>query len=107
MRQARCFGLGAPRNAPPRFIDRLNKEINAALADLRASRSGCGLPRSLDGTALGGSPADSASSSRRKPRNGAMVIRLANIKPDEVDNHILRRIGESSLAAAKRRSRTV
>ena len=27
------YGIGAPRNTPAEIIDRLNKEINAALAD--------------------------------------------------------------------------
>jgi len=27
------FGIGAPRNTPADIIDKLNKEINAALAD--------------------------------------------------------------------------
>jgi tripartite-type tricarboxylate transporter receptor subunit TctC len=27
------YGLGAPKNTPPEIIDKLNKEINAALAD--------------------------------------------------------------------------
>ena len=27
------FGVGAPRNTPSEIIDKLNKEINAALAD--------------------------------------------------------------------------
>ena len=27
------FGIGAPKNTPPEVIDKLNKEINAVLAD--------------------------------------------------------------------------
>jgi tripartite-type tricarboxylate transporter receptor subunit TctC len=27
------YGLGAPRSTPPEVIDKLNKEVNAALAD--------------------------------------------------------------------------
>jgi tripartite-type tricarboxylate transporter receptor subunit TctC len=27
------FGIGAPRNTPPAVIDRLNREVNAALRD--------------------------------------------------------------------------
>jgi len=30
---SRFFGVGAPRNTPAEIIDRLNKEINVALAD--------------------------------------------------------------------------
>jgi tripartite-type tricarboxylate transporter receptor subunit TctC len=29
------YGIGAPRNTPPEIIERLNKEINAGLADLK------------------------------------------------------------------------
>ena len=28
-------GIGAPKNTPPEIVDKLNKEINAALADPR------------------------------------------------------------------------
>ena len=32
--EASCwFGVGAPKNTPAEIIDKLNKEINAALAD--------------------------------------------------------------------------
>jgi len=33
------YGIGAPRNTPADVIDRLNKEINAALADLNAANN--------------------------------------------------------------------
>jgi tripartite-type tricarboxylate transporter receptor subunit TctC len=33
MRRAPFHGMGAPRNTPPELIDKLNKEINAGLAD--------------------------------------------------------------------------
>jgi tripartite-type tricarboxylate transporter receptor subunit TctC len=48
------FGLGVPRNTPREIIDKLNKEINAALADptMQARLA------ALGGTALAGSPAD-------------------------------------------------
>src|SRR5207247_1859885 len=29
------YGVGAPRNTPAEIVDKLNKEINAALADLK------------------------------------------------------------------------
>jgi tripartite-type tricarboxylate transporter receptor subunit TctC len=48
------FGLGAPKNTPTEIIDKLNKEINAALNDSKFKAR----LANLDGTALGGSPAD-------------------------------------------------
>jgi tripartite-type tricarboxylate transporter receptor subunit TctC len=72
------FGLGAPRNAPTEIIDRLNKEINAALADpeFKARLA------HLDGTALGASPADFGKLIADETEKWGKVIRLANIKPE-------------------------
>ena len=62
------YGLGAPRNATPaEVVDKLNKEINAGLADPKSRR---GLPISA-ALCLRARPPSSASSSPRKPRNGA------------------------------------
>lgn len=72
------FGLGAPRNTPAEIIDKLNKEIEAALADpqfkVRLAK--------LDGTALGGSPADFSKLIAGETEKWGKVIKLANIKPD-------------------------
>jgi tripartite-type tricarboxylate transporter receptor subunit TctC len=72
------FGLGVPRNTPPEIIDKLNKEIEAALADpqfkVRLAK--------LDGTALGGSPADFSKLIAGETEKWGKVIKLANIKPD-------------------------
>jgi tripartite-type tricarboxylate transporter receptor subunit TctC len=72
------FGLGAPRNAPAEIIDRLNEEINAALADpgFKARLI------QLDGTALGGSSADFGKLIADETEKWRKVIRLANIKPE-------------------------
>jgi tripartite-type tricarboxylate transporter receptor subunit TctC len=72
------FGLGAPRSAPAEIIDRLNKEIDAALADpeFKARLT------HLDGTALGGSPADFGKLIADETEKWRKVIRLANIKPE-------------------------
>ena len=72
------FGLGAPRNTPAEIIDRLNREINAALADpgFKARLA------HLDGTALGGSPADFGKLIADETGKWGKVIRLANIKPE-------------------------
>ena len=48
------YGIGAPKNTPYEIIDKLNKEINAGLADpfMKARLV------DLGGTVLAGSPAD-------------------------------------------------
>ncbi|MGH6684439.1 MAG: Bug family tripartite tricarboxylate transporter substrate binding protein [Pseudolabrys sp.] len=72
------FGLGAPKNTPTEIIDKLNKEINAALADpeFKARLA------HLDGSALGGSPADFGKLIADETEKWRKVIRLANIKPE-------------------------
>jgi tripartite-type tricarboxylate transporter receptor subunit TctC len=47
-------GLGAPKNTPAGFIDTLNREINAGLADAKLKARFA----DISGTALPGSPAD-------------------------------------------------
>jgi tripartite-type tricarboxylate transporter receptor subunit TctC len=72
------FGLGAPGNTPSEIIDRLNGEINAALADpdFKARLA------QLDGTALGGSAADFGKLIADETEKWGKVIKLANIRPD-------------------------
>ena len=48
------FGVGAPKNTPAEIVDRLNKEINAGLADPKMKAR----LAELGGTVLAGSPAD-------------------------------------------------
>ena len=72
------FGLGAPRNTPTEIIDRLNKEINAGLADPKFKAR----LANLDGMALGGSPADFGKLIADETGKWGKVIRLANIKPE-------------------------
>jgi len=71
------FGLGAPKNTPAEIIDKLNNEINAALADpkFRARLA------ALDGTMLGGSPADFGKLIAAETEKWGKVIRAANIRP--------------------------
>jgi hypothetical protein len=61
------FGLGAPKNTPAEVIDKLNKEIDAGLADPKIKVR----LADLDGTVLAARRPISESSSRRKPRSGA------------------------------------
>ena len=72
------YGIGAPKNTPAEIIDKLNKEINAGLADPKMKAR----LADLGGTVLAGSPADSASSSPTKPRSGARWSSSAGIKAE-------------------------
>ena len=62
------YGIGAPKNTPAEIVDKLNKEINAGLADpkIKARLADLG----GDG-ACAARPPISASSSPTKPRSGA------------------------------------
>jgi tripartite-type tricarboxylate transporter receptor subunit TctC len=70
-------GVGAPKNTPPEIIEKLNKEINAALADpkLRARLA------DLGGTMLAGTPTDFGKLIADETEKWEKVIRTANIKP--------------------------
>jgi tripartite-type tricarboxylate transporter receptor subunit TctC len=72
------FGIGAPRGTPADIIDKLNMEINAALADpkMRAQVSEMGA------TALVISPANFEKLIAEETEKWGKVIRAANIKPD-------------------------
>src|SRR5262249_39104707 len=72
------FGIGAPRNTPPDIIEKLNKEINAALADpkLRARLA------ELGGTVLAGSPTDFGKLITDETEKWGNVIRTLNIKAE-------------------------
>ena len=72
------YGIGAPRNTPADVIDRLNKEINAALADPKIKTRFA----DLGGTVLPGSPADFGKLIAEETEKWAKVIRSANIKPE-------------------------
>ena len=72
------FGFGAPKNTPAEIIDKLNKEINAGLADPKIKAR----LADLDGTVLVGSPADFGKLIAEETEKWAKVIRTANIKPE-------------------------
>ena len=72
------FGVGAPKNTPAEIIDKLNNEINAALADPKIkARLG-----DLGGTPLTGSPSDFGKLIAEDTEKWGKVIRAANIKPE-------------------------
>ena len=70
------FGVGAPKNTPAEIIDKLNKEINAGLADPKMKAR----LADLGGTVLAGSPADFGKLIADETEKWAKVIRFAGIK---------------------------
>ena len=71
-------GIGAPRNTPPEVIDKLNTEINSALADSKVKAR----LADLGYTVLPGSPADFGKLIVVDTGKWARVIKTANIKPE-------------------------
>jgi len=71
-------GVGAPKNTPAQIVDRLNKEINAALAEpkMKARLSDLGL------TVLTGSPADFRKLIAQETEKWAQVVKFSGAKPD-------------------------
>jgi tripartite-type tricarboxylate transporter receptor subunit TctC len=72
------IGLGAPKNTPTEIINKLNKEINAALADPKIKAR----LADLGGTVLPGSPPDFGKLIADETEKWGKVIRAANIKPE-------------------------
>jgi tripartite-type tricarboxylate transporter receptor subunit TctC len=72
------FGIGAPKNTPAEIVDKLNKEINAGLADPNIKARLV----DLGGVALPGSPADFGKLIADETEKWGKVIRAANIKPE-------------------------
>ena len=70
------YGIGAPKNTPAEIVNRLNSELNAALADprMKARFADFGV------TVLPGSPADFGKLLADETEKWAKVIRTANIK---------------------------
>ncbi len=72
------YGIGAPKNTPPEIVERLNKEINAGLADpqLKAKLD------QLGSMPLPGSPADFGKFIANETAKWAKVVKFANIKAE-------------------------
>jgi tripartite-type tricarboxylate transporter receptor subunit TctC len=71
------YGIGVPKNTPSEIIDKLNKEINASLADpIMKAR----LP-DLGATALAGSPADFGKLIADETEKWGKVVKFAGITP--------------------------
>ena len=72
------YGLCAPRNTATEIVDKLNKEINAALADPKIKARFA----DLGGMTLPGSPSDFGKLIAEETEKWGKVIRAANIKPE-------------------------
>jgi tripartite-type tricarboxylate transporter receptor subunit TctC len=72
------YGLGTPKNTPAEIVAKLNKEINAALADPNMKTR----LADLGGDVLALSPADFGKLIADDTEKWGKVIRAANIKPD-------------------------
>jgi tripartite-type tricarboxylate transporter receptor subunit TctC len=72
------FGLGAPRKTPVEIVDKLNREVNAGLADpkLRARLA------DLGSVVFGGSPSDFGKHIAEETEKWAKVIRAVHIRVD-------------------------
>ena len=71
-------GIGVPKNTRPEIVDRLNKEINAGLADpnIKARLA------DLGAIALPGSPADFGKLIAEETEKWGKVVKFAGLKPE-------------------------
>ena len=72
------FGVCAPRTTPSEIVERLNREINAGLADPKVKARFS----DLGATVFGGSPSDFAKLIADETMKWGKVIRAADIKPE-------------------------
>ena len=72
------YGIGVPRNVPAEVVDKLNREVNASLADakLKTRLADVGYATS------GGSPAEFGSMIAREIEKWTKVLKFAGIKPE-------------------------
>jgi tripartite-type tricarboxylate transporter receptor subunit TctC len=71
------YGIGAPRNTPAEIVDKLNREVNAGLADPKMKVR----LAELGGVAIAGSPTDFGKLIASETDKWARVIKFAGIKP--------------------------
>jgi tripartite-type tricarboxylate transporter receptor subunit TctC len=72
------YGIGVPTNTPVEIVEKLNREINAALADpkMKARLADIG------GTVLPGSPTDFAKLIADETEKWSKVVKFSGAKPD-------------------------
>jgi len=71
-------GIGAPKNTPAEIINKLNKEINAGLADPKLKTR----VADMGGTVLAGSPADFDKLIADETEKWGQVVKFSGAKPD-------------------------
>src|SRR5580704_9893728 len=72
------FGVGVPKNTPTQIVDKLNQEINAALADPKIKAR----LADLGSTVLTGSPAEFGKFLSEQTDKWGKVVRAARIRPE-------------------------
>jgi tripartite-type tricarboxylate transporter receptor subunit TctC len=72
------LGVGAPKNTPATIIEKLNKELNAGLADPKIKAR----LADLDGTELPGSPTDFGKLIAAETAKWAKVVKFSGAKAD-------------------------
>jgi tripartite-type tricarboxylate transporter receptor subunit TctC len=72
------YGIGVPRNAPAEVVDKLNREINASLADPKLKTRLADLGYATTGS----SPAEFGSMIAREIEKWVKVLKFAGIKPE-------------------------
>jgi tripartite-type tricarboxylate transporter receptor subunit TctC len=72
------YGMSAPMGTPAAIIDKLNREINAVIADPKMKAR----LADLGGTVLSSSPADFGKLIADETEKWAKVIKTAGIKPE-------------------------
>lgn len=72
------YGIGVPRKVPATIVDKLNREINASLADPKLRKR----LADLGYATVGGSSAEFADMIKREIGKWARVLKFAGIKPD-------------------------
>jgi tripartite-type tricarboxylate transporter receptor subunit TctC len=72
------YGFAAPKNTPAEIVDKLNKEINAAIADpgMKAKLAAIG------GAPMPGSPADFGKLIADETEKWGKVVRAGGLKPE-------------------------
>jgi tripartite-type tricarboxylate transporter receptor subunit TctC len=72
------FGICAPQKTPAEIVDRLNREVNAGLADPKLKARFA----DLGATVFGGSPSDFAKHIASETEKWGKVVRTANLRAD-------------------------
>jgi len=72
------FGVGTPKGTPSDIVNKLNREINAGLADPKIKAR----LADLGGTVMGGSPTDFGKFIADETEKWAKVVKFSGAKPD-------------------------